>query len=338
LFNLSLQHMYNISINDDVKSLAVYLMDLAIFLGVLRLSIRNLSSKTTNFWRMTVISVLTFVALISVSVPATVRLKQGEWKKPAFLQTERYDRFEYKYYHYKRGADVREFSGNKYVAFNIGLLVVIVLTLSLAIAVLTASPWSGGNRMRQDLATVMGVILLYYSGLNLHRMNQWQTQGDIWTSTIRTDPTSQRAYVNYGVYLVLHKELDKAEWYYARAAQINPLNPTLWYNLGQLYLRMNDFEGAEYSFTQTLKLDPKNTSARLNLANIYVLANRQDDALNQYQTIVKIDPQNARAYYNIAVLLQNRGDLGGALDNCKKALALRPDFDKARDMCGSNAP
>jgi len=296
----------------------------------------SFASRKASFWRLALFGALAAIIITWFLTPLFVRLLESEWKMPIIFASERYDRFIYKLYHFKYGTPVSEFSGASEMVFRVVASIINCFVLGAMSSFIFLGAWTGGDRKRRDLFAVLGLVVLLLASLNIKRLREWATPKSIWEATLRTDPLSQRANVNLGVYWIKHKRPLKAEWYYNRAAAINPLNPTTWYDLAQLYLKTEDYEGAEFAFNQVITLSPNDVSAHLNLGNLYFISGRDQEAIEKYKKVLEIDPRNARAYYNTAVLLEKKGDLKDAYKHCRKALELRSDFIKAGEMCGPN--
>jgi len=300
---------------------------------VLSVVVKRFSGKG-SFWRATLLSTMAITVITWVIILLMARFIKGEWQVPSLFALRGYDKFTYIYNHYKFGTPITNFSGPVVVAIDIGFSLFVCFVLGAVSLFLVKCPWTGGDRSRRDLAAVMGLVTLLFIDLYSPRISDWKTPASIWEATLRTDPLSQRANLNLGVYWVKHKRPERAGWYYSRAASINPRNPTIWYDLALLYLRANDYIKAEDAFLKVVEFDPGNDSAHLNLGNIYLVTGREPEAIEEYNKVIEINPQNARAYYNIAALMEKKGDLKTAYDHCRKALELRSDFSKAAEMCG----
>ncbi|HVV70820.1 MAG TPA: tetratricopeptide repeat protein, partial [Verrucomicrobiae bacterium] len=66
------------------------------------------------------------------------------------------------------------------------------------------------------------------------------------------------------------------------------------------------------------------------LGVIHRTQHRLAEARAEFQTAIKLNPQNARAFGNLAFVLEDSGDLTGAEENLRRAVALNPTDPLAR--------
>jgi len=291
--------------------------------------------EDVSFWRAAFFFTVAFTATTWIITPLMTRSFQGEWKKSLIFTPEKRQTFNQKLIRKGHVGRRMNFGRRSKIVIRLGVGLLACALLGMVSAGFVSCPWSAGNRSRRDWMAVVILTTALLGTMNSHRLKQWKNSRSIWNATLRTDPTSQRANVNLGVYWMKHNQPERAEWHYARATAINPRNSTVWHNLGLIYLQRNDYKLAEDAFLKVAALDPRNVAAHLNLGNIYLVQGRKKEAIEKYRKVIKIEPRNARAYYNMAVIMENMGDDESAYDYCREALAIVSDFKKAQKMCGS---
>lgn len=70
---------------------------------------------------------------------------------------------------------------------------------------------------------------------------------------------------------------------------------------------------------------------RLNLTQAYINANRQGSAIPILQGLLAQNPQNAQAWNNLCVARNMQSEFGEALEACRHAVAIAPEFQLAQN-------
>jgi tetratricopeptide (TPR) repeat protein len=110
-----------------------------------------------------------------------------------------------------------------------------------------------------------------------------------------------------------NEALDQAKQAFQRALEVSPNYGLAIYNLGAIYDRQDKVSDA---IAQLEKIAPYNTSnatISFELGLLYLRAGRKNDALAAMNRATLINPQYANARWYIALLLEERGDIDGAL-------------------------
>jgi type IV pilus biogenesis/stability protein PilW len=117
---------------------------------------------------------------------------------------------------------------------------------------------------------------------------------------------------------------------FKKAESIQPGNATVHNMIGLCYMRLDQLDQALASFSQALSLAPAFTNARNNRGAVYM-------ALEQYQ-LAEVDfaavlgdstyPHRWQAFFNLGMVYLQRGQLGAAEENLRRAAtAPLPVFD-----------
>ncbi len=116
----------------------------------------------------------------------------------------------------------------------------------------------------------------------------------------------------------------KATTQYERAIRLNPMFAPAYVNLADvLRLSRNDDE-AERVLDAGLQHMPEVGSLQHAMGLLRVRQKRLEDALRFLQRAVELEPDNVRFRYVYAIALHSTGDVQGAVDELKKANAMRP--------------
>ncbi|MGB9772175.1 MAG: tetratricopeptide repeat protein [Candidatus Kapaibacteriota bacterium] len=116
-------------------------------------------------------------------------------------------------------------------------------------------------------------------------------------------------------YVYLHADsIKQAEYYIARARDLNKKSAEPLVALGDLYFTQKVYELARMNYEEALAINPDLTDARVKLATAYYwLANREADpnlsnelftrSLKEWQIVSQKDPKNARAWFEQGKIL-----------------------------------
>ncbi len=126
---------------------------------------------------------------------------------------------------------------------------------------------------------------------------------DSWSTSLELGYTYLRA-----------DSIKQAEYYIARARDLNKKSPEPLVALGDLYFAQKVYELARMNYEEALSINPDLTDARVKLATAYYwLANREADenlsselftrSLKEWQIVSQRDPKNARAWFEQGKIL-----------------------------------
>ena len=161
-------------------------------------------------------------------------------------------------------------------------------------------------------------------------------------------------------------KLDEAIAVLSKAAQNDPMLPGVHNRLGLTLLQKGDAAGAAIEFEKELALYPDDVKALTNLGNAFFELRKPDDAAKHYAKAAQIDPSFEDAYNglgmadmvrgnpqdaikqfercielaprkfeamtNLAAAYMASGDRAKALRWCQKALAINPEYPRARAL------
>lgn len=136
----------------------------------------------------------------------------------------------------------------------------------------------------------------------------WLTKSDIAKSLLRQSGADTGS-----IQKQVDQSLAKAETAFLRAINRAPSYGLAIYNLGTVYERQGKIDDA---IRQLEKIAPYNTNqptVMFELGLLYVRAGRKDDALKEFQQAVFLAPQFSNARWYLSLLLEEKGDIDGAL-------------------------
>lgn len=143
---------------------------------------------------------------------------------------------------------------------------------------------------------------------------------------------------------------------YARATELEPVNPANWTELGKTYLvageavrplttaedegvatqaqatRAQMFNSAEAAFAQAVELKPNYAPAHYQLALTYVAQGRLDEGIVKMESVALYNPLDVGVQFQLGVLYLTRGsegDSASAQAAFEKTISLSPEYSNA---------
>lgn len=93
------------------------------------------------------------------------------------------------------------------------------------------------------------------------------------------------------------------------------------------------FDQSREYYERALKSDPKNINARLSLSNCFIFMQKPDEAIQQLDQLLTMQKDYPEALYNKGlILLQSKGDPGGAKQVWTQLVSTHPDHQLAQDV------
>ncbi|MFO0773678.1 MAG: tetratricopeptide repeat protein [Nitrospiraceae bacterium] len=110
-----------------------------------------------------------------------------------------------------------------------------------------------------------------------------------------------------------------------KALRIDPSSTDTRFALGQALFGLGDVDAALEEFKQVVQVRPTSIPARLHLATALMAKRRWKDAQKELTTILAQDKQVAAAHHNLGAVRYSQGDVKGAIEAYRAALAVAPD-------------
>jgi tetratricopeptide (TPR) repeat protein len=99
--------------------------------------------------------------------------------------------------------------------------------------------------------------------------------------------------------------------------------------LAEGYLTQQEWMAAEFYYTKLMELRPPPAGVHQGLGTASLRLGKIDGAAQQFQDELKLDPYAVGAYCGLAEALLLKGNLAEALENLRRALAIRPEQARA---------
>ena len=134
----------------------------------------------------------------------------------------------------------------------------------------------------------------------------------------------------------LATEMDRREMYDEAIGlyqQVLEHNPSYWlasYNLGCMYYKLGRYEEAEMYLVRSLELHQLDADQFTRLALVKMKTGRLDDAAGLLRHAIEMRPAAAGYHYALGIVLKQKGDAQGAINEFEAELVNNPDQAAAR--------
>ncbi|MDO8461322.1 MAG: tetratricopeptide repeat protein [Deltaproteobacteria bacterium] len=127
---------------------------------------------------------------------------------------------------------------------------------------------------------------------------------------------------NQGVQYLATNDIEKAEWEFKTAAEMDPKYPEAWNNLGLVYKYKGEYPQAIEALKQAIKADAKWASPYNHLGAVQLSRGNIIEAIEKITKATKLDKKYADAFYNLGLCYREYVRRGQDIEgNRKKAIA-----------------
>jgi Flp pilus assembly protein TadD len=233
----------------------------------------------------------------------------------------------------------------------VGLVVAMAGLITLLLQLRPGFSWSA----KMAVGSV-AVLLLTASAYGTWQRNKvWKDEESLWHDVTIKSPRNGRGLMNYGLTLMARGDYNGALDYFHRAQLLTPFYPVLFVNLGIAEGALNRTLQAEQHFKEALRLAPSNPDSYTYYARWLLSHSRANDALPLLRKAVELGPtdifarnilaqaekralstQTPESYLALSLDRYQEKRYQEAIDACKSALALKPDYAEAwNNICAS---
>ncbi len=159
-------------------------------------------------------------------------------------------------------------------------------------------------------------------GLLYHKNNKLPEAIEEYKKAIQIDPFNTEAHNNLGM---VYKDLGRYEEavnHYQKALSIDPKYGKARHNLAVALYQQGDLERAALEFNLTISSNPERRESCNKLGLLYKKLKKFPEAREIFQKGLSIDPKYPSLHYNLALILEEEGDLGGAIFHYQKFVEL----------------
>ena len=179
--------------------------------------------------------------------------------------------------------------------------------------------------MKYTIAAFIPFLLMGFGHAAYLRNFDWKTPGTLWSDSVRKSPDISRPYHNLGSFYHDHGQLKPALPLYEEALRKPPTNTKneffiTHYNLGKVWAELNDLDRAEFFFRQAVELNPSYRPVYNDLAALYNRQGKKDLAHENLLKVLRLDPYDTFANHNLGLHYLLEGRPLEAIHHLSKAL------------------
>lgn len=158
-----------------------------------------------------------------------------------------------------------------------------------------------------------GGSALERSAAEAERRGDAHLAAQLYQRAIDASPRDARLHARLGAALLAAGDPRGARTALTRSLELDPEAGAAWNTLGLVQQTLGDATQARVAFERAITLDPHDTGARVNLAIQYQALGLLDQAEALLGQAIATDPTLPQAQYEMARLLEQRGDVAGAI-------------------------
>jgi tetratricopeptide (TPR) repeat protein len=175
---------------------------------------------------------------------------------------------------------------------------------------------------------LLGALLAFISvatvGLSYATVTQaavWKDTLTLWDYELRLYPDAFIPYMNRGVMYVKMGEHDKGMKDLDKAVSLAPTSRNVLYNRSLALKTMGRYNEALADIDKAISLRP-GADLYVNRGNVRKRLGDPVGAAEDYRGALMLEPGNAATWFNLALVLEESGDIPGAIENAEKAGSL----------------
>ncbi|HPL64632.1 MAG TPA: tetratricopeptide repeat protein, partial [Syntrophales bacterium] len=181
----------------------------------------------------------------------------------------------------------------------------------------------GGKRMRIAAAGAVTVVSLL-AVISFFQVSYWSDSVRLFENSIRATGDTPTAHHGLGDYNLRKKDLEKAEFHYRRAVQLNPDLARARNNLA-IVLMLKDRDGeAGIHIREALRIDPGLARAHNTYGTLLAKSGKLQEAAEEFARAVKLDPEYRTASENLAKAIRQM-DKESQVPSLKSQIARNSD-------------
>jgi tetratricopeptide (TPR) repeat protein len=172
---------------------------------------------------------------------------------------------------------------------------------------------------------------LYRIALELDPRPVWRENLAFWIAVLeqRLEPEDQSAVGcwNLGNRKAQKGDSEKAEYYYSRAIELDPVMFQAYYSRALLRFKGGDLAASLHDFDAVVRLCPSLRGCLVSRGLTHELLGSEAKAFADFQYAVKADPRDPNAHYHLGRMLEKENEYGRALQSYVDSLRLKPNTD-----------
>ena len=185
-------------------------------------------------------------------------------------------------------------------------------------------------RIRNLSVALLIIILSLYSLRTIIRNFDWRSEDTLWLATVKTSPTSSKAWNNVGDYYSRHNDTKNALKSFQTAFTLRPDYADAIHNYGNTLMQMGKLDEALPYFEKVITLNPNIIETYNNLAIIYYQKGESDRFREMIEKALKVNPQSTKTYNLLSYIYYNEKNYEMAKQTLKKIIEIDPLDETAK--------
>ncbi len=156
------------------------------------------------------------------------------------------------------------------------------------------------------------------------------TRSSLSVQELPAEPTDEQINNIFYEALKAHSRgnMKEAEELYSYILKIFP-SRYVYNHRGLVYFSMSSYRKAADDFTSALEAGPDDARVWANRGFAFRMLGEMDRAMDDFTKAAELNPLWPDTFYGMALTLYDAGDIKASLENCDRAISLRPDFRQA---------
>ena len=183
----------------------------------------------------------------------------------------------------------------------------------------------------------------YHSNLGNVRkaIGSWDDAIESYRTALRLDPGFVDARNNLGVALEAMGRNEEAAAEFREVIAREPGSAAAHNNLGSVERSVGRIEESFTAYTRAIELDPDYADAHHNLGNLWLQKDRPEEAVRAFVRALEVGAahggsvESAETRLRLALALHRLGQVDEAVDQCRRAVVLRPGHADTRNALGT---
>ena len=183
-------------------------------------------------------------------------------------------------------------------------------------------------------ASILFLILLFYSITTINRNKIWANDFVLWEETVKNSPESFISHYNLGNKYRERGMYKRAIDEYGYAIALKPDSANAYNNRGTVYRERGEYEQAIKDYNKAIELEPDYELSYNNRGYTYGKKGKYDLAIKDFNKAIEIRPDYALAYYTRGYTYGKKREYDLAIKDFNRAIELKPDYAEAYNNRG----
>ena len=214
------------------------------------------------------------------------------------------------------------FSSDRYAYLSLYFCILFVIAL-----------WSHIQRVQKPLLYIVFCLLFYWVIQTWTLVSTWKNSETLLSHALVYEPDFGGLYVGLGAHMVTEGDDTEGVFMFQKAIEVDPMQILAYVNLAKEYEKQDDIQKAEEYYKRGAQvsgeiqiLSMKDVTPYYYYGDFLDRNYRPEEALNQFQKATEVAPNFAEPWYNLGIQYQKRRMNPQAYDALSKAVQLHKKY------------